>query len=359
MDFTTSEDRQMLAETLRRFLADAWDPETRAEAAYTPPYHLPEVWRGLAEMGVLAALVDPDHGGFGGTGFDLLVLFEEVGRATCPEPLLAALLATRLLTSVDAGDDLEAVLSGTRVAVAFAEPDDPEAVHDVATRAGEADGSWRVTGRKTMVYGGPGSDLLLVTAGSDDGLALLAVDPDDATTHDVGLVDGGGASEVVLDDTPARLLGTGIDAALDAALDAGRVALCAEAVGAMDHLVAMTTDHLAARRQFGRALASFQALRHRAVDMSIEVEQARSITIRAAADLDTAEGPRSVALAKHLVGRAARTVAEEAIQLHGGIGMTWEYPGAHVAKRLVMLDAQLGDSDHQVARVLAMDAVGT
>lgn len=356
MDFTTSDDRQMLAEALRRLLADTWDPETRATAAYTTPYHLPTAWKALAEMGVLAAMVDEDHGGFGGTGLDLLAIFTEVGRATCPEPLLATLLALRLLSSVDAGDDLETVMAGTRAVVAFAEPDDPDAVHDLATTAHGGGGGWRVTGRKSVVHGGPGADLLVVTAMADDVMVLLAVDPSDAAMHDYGLIDGGGASEVVLEDTPARLLGTDVGGALDAALDAGRVALCAEAVGAMDRLVDMTTDHLGARKQFGRPLASFQALQHRVVDLSLEREQARSITIRAAADLDTPAGPRSVALAKHLVGHCARKVAEESIQLHGGIGMTWEYPGAHVAKRLVMLDAQLGDSDHQVQRVVAMDA---
>lgn len=364
MDFTPTDDRQMLAEALRRLLADTWDAETRAVAAYTAPYHLPAAWQALADMGVLAALVDQEHGGFGGTGFDLLTLFTEVGRATCPEPLLASLLAARLLAGVGADDDLAAVLSGTRVAVAFAEPADPEAVHDLATTAMERDGDWQVTGHKSVVLGGPGAELLLVTATTDadagtaDGsVVLLAVDPAQATVHDYALIDGGGASEVVLDDTPARLLGVDVGRALDAALDAGRVALCAEAVGAMDRLAAMTREHLGARRQFGRPLASFQALQHRVVDLSIELEQARSITIRAAADLDTEAGPRTIALAKHLVGRAARMVAEESIQLHGGIGMTWEYPGAHVAKRLVMFDAQLGDADHQVRRVLAMDGV--
>lgn len=354
MDFSTSDDRQMLAESLRRLLTDTWDPETRAAAAYDHPFHLDRAWKGLAEMGVLAALVDVDHGGFGGTGLDLLAMFTEVGAATAPEPLLPALLAARLLTGVGADEDVEALMAGRRIVPALVEPGDPDRFHDVATTATDVDDGWTVTGRKTAVDGGPGAEVLLVTAATDDGLALLAVGAGDATVHDVARIDGGGTSEVMLDAAPARLLGTDIGGALDAALDAGRVALCAEAVGAMQRLVDMTTDHMTSRKQFGRPLSSFQALQHRVVDLSIEVEQARSITIRAAADLDTDAGPRSVALAKHLVGRAAREVAEESIQLHGGIGMTWEYPGAHVAKRLIMLDAQLGDSDHQVRRVVAM-----
>lgn len=354
MDFRTSDDRQMLAESLRRLLGDTWDPETRAVAAYEHPFHLDHAWKGLAEMGVLAALVDVDHGGFGGTGLDLLAVFTEVGAATAPEPLLAALVAARLLAAVGADEDVEALMGGRRIVPALVEPGDPDAVHDVDTTATSGAHGWTVTGRKTAVDGGPGAEVLLVTAATDDGLGLFAVDPAEATVHDVARIDGGGTSEVVLDATPARLLGTDVGDAIDAALDAGRVALCAEAVGAMERLVDMTTDHLTSRKQFGRPLASFQALQHRVVDLEIELEQARSITIRAAADLDTPAGPRSVALAKHLVGRAAREVAEESIQLHGGIGMTWEYPGAHVAKRLVMLDAQLGDSDHQVQRVVAM-----
>lgn len=355
MDFDVTEDRKMLAEALRRLLADAWDPETRARAAYEPPWHLPECWAALGEMGVLAAFVPEEVGGFGGAGHDIVTVFEEVGRTLAPEPLLGALLATRVMAACDDGaDDLAAVLDGQRRPVlAFAEPPDLDVVTDIATKATDRDGDWHLSGRKSMVDGGPGADLLVVTARVDDGLGVFAVAAEDAELVDAGRIDGGGTSEVVLDDVPARLLDVDGDDAVAAALDAGRLALCAEAVGAMDHLVGLTSGYLSERRQFGRPLASFQALQHRVVDLAIELEQARSITILAASSLDTPDRRRHVAMAKHKVGRVARLVAEEAIQLHGGIGMTWEYQGSHYAKRLVMLDAQLGDADRMLEEVMA------
>lgn len=347
MDFTLDEDRQMLAETLRRFLADAWDAERRAgTAAYEAPFHDPDVWRQLCEMGVLGALVDDERGGFGGDGIDVMVMFEEIGRTLAPEPLLGTLMALRLLGSADADEEVAAVMAGeVRPVVAWAEPHDLDAVDEVTTTATHSGDGVVVSGRKSVVYGGPGADRALVTAMLDGTLAVVAVDLEAVDTTDYALIDGGGASELVLDETPGRLLLADAGAAVHAALDAGRLALCAEAVGAMQHLFDMTVAHLTARKQFGRPLAAFQALQHRVVDLSIEVEQARSITILAASSLDGEDSHRNVAMAKHLVGRTARYVAEESIQLHGGIGMTWEYPGAHYAKRLVMMDAQLGDAD--------------
>lgn len=355
MDFTISEDRKMLAETLRRFLADAWDPETRAVAAYEDPFHQPQVWTQLCEMGVLGALVGEDVGGFGGDGLDIMVMFEELGRALAPEPLLGTLMGLRLLVAAGAEEDVTAVMSGERRAVvAWAEPDDLEEVDGISTTANDTDHGLVVTGRKSIVYGGPGADLALVTARRDGILALVAIELSDAEVTDYGLIDGGGASEVVLDGVPARLVMADASAAVHATLDAGRLALCAEAVGAMQRLFDMTVGHLTAREQFGRPLAAFQALQHRVVDLSIELEQARSITILAASSLDEQESRRHVAMAKHLVGRTARLMAEESIQLHGGIGMTWEYPGAHYAKRLVMMDAQLGDADVHLRALVDM-----
>ncbi|HKJ56269.1 MAG TPA: acyl-CoA dehydrogenase [Nitriliruptoraceae bacterium] len=358
MDFTINEDHQMLAETLRRFLADAWDPETRAVAAYEAPFHQPDAWSQLCEMGVLGALVDEEAGGFGGTGLDIMVMFEELGRALAPEPLLGTLLALRLLVAADAGDDVAALMTGERRAVmAWAEPHDLEAVDDIttkATRTGDGD-DVTVSGRKSAVYGGPGADVALVTAMLDGALAVVAVDLADVEVTGYAMIDGGGAAELVMEDAPGRVVMEDASAAVHAALDAGRLALCAEAVGAADRLFDLTLGYLRDRKQFGRPLATFQALQHRVVDLSIELEQARSITILAASSLDGPDSHRHVAMAKHLVGKVARLVAEESIQLHGGIGMTWEYPGAHIAKRLVMLDAQLGDADMHL-RELASSA---
>ncbi len=351
MDFETSDDRRMLADTLARFLAEACPPETRATLAYTEPFHDSEAWAGLAELGVLMAFVPEDKGGLGGGGFDVMTVFEQIGRALSPEPVLPALMAARLLLA--AGMDVEGLMSGeVRYAAATGEPDAPWDVTDIAARAERNADRWTLTGRKSVVYGGNDADRLLIAARTSEGLSLFEVSPENAEVIGYGMIDGGGAAEVILDATPATLLIEGAEDALNDALDHGRLALCAEAVGAMDHVQALTLDYLKTRQQFGRPIGKNQALQHRMVDLMTEIEQARSITILAASRMAKADRARTVAMAKHLVGRIATLVAEEAIQMHGGIAMTWEYPVSHYAKRLVMIDHQLGDTDFHLSRLM-------
>lgn len=349
MQFEQSETRTMLADTLRRWLAENYDISRRNSAAYDAPYHWPEGWRGLAELGVLFALADEHSGGMGGGGFDITTVFQEIGRALCPEPLLGAAMAAPLLKA--AGKPLDDLLSGeTRYAVAIGEIDAPYGLDDLETTARNG----KISGRKSMVYGGGLADVLLVAARNDDGgMGLYEVKTADADVTDFAMIDGGNAAEVMLEETPAILLVKNAKLPLGLALDHGAVALCAEAVGAMETVLAMLIDYLGTRKQFGRRIGDFQVLQHRAVDLGIEIEQARSITILAASRLGEAGGSRTVSMAKNLVGRVARQVSEEAIQMHGGIAMTWEYPVSHYAKRLVMIDAQLGDADWHLERVMA------
>ncbi|APX90784.1 acyl-CoA dehydrogenase [Brevirhabdus pacifica] len=352
MDFDVSEDRRMLADSLNRFLADRYGIEHRNSVAYDAPYHDPDRWSEMVELGVLHALVPEEAGGFGGTGFDITVVFEALGRALNPEPVLAALISARLL--VAAGRDVEDLVTGTsRYAAALSEPDAPYEVEDIATEATADGDGWRLSGRKSVVYGGHLADRFLVSARHGDGIGLFAVNADAARVTPYGMIDGGGAAEVFLDSAPAELLMTDAVAAIGDALDAGALALCAEAVGAMDVTRDTLLDYLRQRKQFGRTIGSFQALQHRAVELAAEIEQARSITILAASRLGGDGGSRTVSMAKNLVGRTARLVSEETIQMHGGIAMTWEYSASHYAKRLVMLDHQLGDTDHHLERVMA------
>lgn len=350
MDFDLTEDRQMLSDTLRRYLAEEYPIAVHNKVAYAAPFHAPDHWAALADLGVIGALVPEAAGGFGGGGFDISVVFEELGRGLCPEPFLAALLAARMLQA--AGEDLSALIAGTtQYALASAEIDAPyDASLGVTEAVPDGDG-WRLTGRKTAVYGGHVAGRFLVIAKAKGGLALFEVAAEAATVVGYGMIDGGGAAELILDDTPGRLLLADAAAALAAAEQAGIVALCAEAVGLMDVSHAMLLDYLRTRTQFGRPIGQFQALQHRAVDMLTEIEQARSITIAAAA-LDGPDPVRMVSMAKSLIGRVARQVAEETVQMHGGIAMTWEAPVSHYVKRLVMLDAQLGDTDWHLARVM-------
>jgi alkylation response protein AidB-like acyl-CoA dehydrogenase len=348
MDFNPTEERRMLADTLGRYLAETCPPERRAKLAYEAPFHDPAAWAGLAEIGTLLALVPEVSGGFGGAGFDIAVVFEALGRGLCPEPVLGALMAARLL--VAAGEDPSALLDGSlRYAVAVGEPDAPWGLDGIVTRA---EGG-RLTGRKSAVYGGNDADRFLVAAQTGKGLGLYEVAAGAAGATGYGMIDGGGAAELFLDAAPARLVLENAGAALADTLDAGALALAAEAVGLMDATMALLTDYLRTRKQFGRTIGSFQALQHRAVDLVGEIEQARSIVIFAASRMGEADQSRSVSMAKHLCGRVARQVAEEAIQMHGGIAMTWEAAVSHYAKRLVMLDHQLGDADFHLERVIA------
>lgn len=341
MDFNQTEERQMVADALTRLLADRLPGERRRAVAYDAPWHDPELWAALVEMGVPAMLAPEARGGFGGAGFDLAAVFEPLGKALCPEPMLGHALGLAALDA--AGQDMPEAVNGThRLALAVSEPDMPYGWADMLTGA---DAEGRLTGRKSVVYGGHAAQSLIVAARGPDGPALYLVEATAAQVIPYGMVDGGGAAEVVLEATPGRVLTVTGGAALEAAECAGIVALSWEAVGVADWLVAATTDYLRTRKQFGRAIGQFQALQHRAVDMAVHARQIRSIAIRAAASLGTPAARRHCAMAKSLVGRAGRAIAEDAIQLHGGIGMTWEADVGHYAKRLVMIDAQLGDAD--------------
>lgn len=351
MNFDMTEDRQMLSETLSRFLAGRYDWETRNRVAYTAPYTDAGLWLELAELGIPGALVPEEQGGFGGTGFDISVVFEALGRALCPEPFLPTLLASRVLGAV--GKDQTGLVDGSiRYAVGISEIDAPYDLGGMITCARANGAGFSLSGRKTAVYGAQVADRILIAALLGGKPAVFEVDPHAAGITPYGMIDGGGAAEVLMDETPAVLLARDAGALLNSVIRAGRLALCAEAVGAMQFAYELLLDYLKTRRQFGVAIGSFQALQHRTVDLLTEIEQARSITIAAADALDGPDGDLKAVMAKNLIGRAARLVAEETIQMSGGIGMTWEYAGSHYSKRLVMIDHQLGDTDHCLEEVM-------
>lgn len=351
MNFDLTEDRQLLSDTLTRYLSDKYRIRKRNDVAYAAPYHDPERWSEMAGIGIAGALVPGSAGGFGGTGFDISVVFEALGRALCPEPFLGALLASRLLLA--AGEDQAAIVDGSEIfAVALGEIDAPYGLDGLSATARRDGSGYRLTGRKSAAYGGNAASVLLVVALLDGRPAVFRVEAAQAHVTGYGMIDGGGACELLLDETPSTLLIADAAQAVEAAVAAGQLALCAEAVGVMSAAYELLLGYLGTRRQFGASIGSFQAIQHRAVDLLTEIEQARSITIAAAAALDTAEGVLKAAMAKNLIGRAARLVAEETLQLHGGIGMTWEYAASHYAKRLVMLDHQLGDTDHCLGVVI-------
>ncbi|MEO0411923.1 MAG: acyl-CoA dehydrogenase family protein [Pseudomonadota bacterium] len=353
MDFNLTDDRRMLSDMLRRFFREDYGIEERNQVAYNAPFHSTNKWAKLAELGILGALVGEDAGGYGGDAFDITVIFEEIGRGLCPEPMLGTLMALKALETIGANAAIEAIISGDKkAALAVYEVDAFSTLDDIQTQATKSGDGWTLNGRKSIIYGGASADVALVAARHGNGIGLFEVTDFSRTAY--AMIDGGGAAEFLLDETPAICLSETAEEPIEAVLDWGRLALCAEAVGAMDWLHATTVDYLKQRVQFGRPIATFQALQHRIVDLGIEIEQARSITILAASEMTTPARAKHVAMAKNLVGRAATLVAEECIQMHGGIGMTWEYAGSHYAKRLVMLDHQLGDKDDHTHRLMEM-----
>ena len=373
MNFEHTEDRRMLADTLNRFVAEQAGIETRNRIAYGEQGRSPALWRQFAELGAIGALFPEADGGFGGAGFDIAVVFECLGRGLVAEPFLGALMVGRALGA--AGSDAQKariaglVEGSTVAALAHDEPGNHYEMSRVATRAERTGPGWVLSGAKAVVLFGDQAELLLVsarTAGALDdeaGISLFLVPGDAAglTRRGYGRIDGGHAAELVFENVqvgPDALLGAegqGL-ATLELAIGHGVLALCAEALGAMDVAKQHTLEYLQTRKQFGKPIGSFQALQHRMADLLLEVEQARSAVINAAAaiDADRLTRERALSAAKYSIGRIATLVAEESIQLHGGIGMTWELPLSHYAKRLVMIDHQLGDEDHHLARYMAL-----
>ncbi len=374
MNFEHTEDRRMLSDMLRRFVAEQYDFATRERNARLPQGYSPDFWRRYAELGAIGALFAEEHGGLGGAGFDITVVFEALGRGLVLEPLLDALMVGSAIARAgnaaqrDALDGL--IAGGITAALAAAEPQSGYALSDVRTRAERSGDGWVLNGAKAVVAAGEHADLFLVsarTAGADDdeagiSLFLVSAGTPGLTARGYGLIDGGRAAELTFEQAalgPDSLLGeAGAGyAVLEHATGRGILALCAEAVGAMDCARDATLEYLRTRRQFGVPIGSFQALQHRMADVLLEIEQARSAVINAAAALDHPDRvtrERALSAAKYTIGRIGTLVAEESIQLHGGIGMTWELPLAHYAKRLVMIDHQLGDEDHHLRRYIAL-----
>lgn len=375
MNFEHTEDRRMLADTLNRYIAEQYGFETRNRIAHSAEGYSPQQWAQFAELGAIGALFSEADGGYGGAGFDIAVVFEALGRGLVVEPLLgSAVLAGSAISH--AGNEqqrtwLDKLIDGSTIAtLAHGEADSLYSLTQVATTARRTDNGWELNGAKAVVPQGEAATLFVVSArtagGVDDaqGLSLFLV-PADApglAVRGQTAVDGGRVATVTLDHVtvPAdALLGTEGAAltTLEHAMGRGLLALCAESLGAMDVARQATLEYLQTRKQFGVPIGSFQALQHRMADVLLEIEQARSAVINAAAAVDGDDRlarEKALSAAKFTIGRVGTLVAEEAIQLHGGIGMTWELPLSHYAKRLVMIDHQLGDEDFHLARYIAL-----
>jgi alkylation response protein AidB-like acyl-CoA dehydrogenase len=376
MNFDLTEERQMLQDTLRRFLRERYSTATRNEILESESGMSADIWAQLAELGVIGALFTEEQGGFGGAGFDIAVVFEELGRAGVVEPMLdTAVLAGGLVA--DLGTDsqkelVEEIIGGAcQMAFAHGEPSSRYDLNRVQTKAKVEGDEIVLNGHKAVVVNAEAADHLVISAresgevGDEKGISLFLVPADTkgVTIQGYALLAGGRAAEVMLDEVrlpaAARLGEEGAAfPAIEARFAAACVAQCAETLGAMETATQLTKDYLMTRKQFGRPIGTFQALAHRMSDLLIEMEQARSAVINAAGHLESPRTEREthVSATKNLIGRIGRLVGEESIQLHGGIAMTQEYELAHISKRIVMADHRFGDVDHHLERFIALAA---
>ena len=370
MNFDLSEEQQLLKDSVERFVNDNYDLDTRQSLSKNPAGFSDTYWQTMAELGWLGVTVPEAQGGFGGNQADTMVLMEAFGQGLVLEPFFAtAVLGTRAVVS-GGNADLQSrllpdVVSGScRLGLAYAEEQSRFDLEDVITRATAQDSGFVITGHKSMVQHGGSADQLVVstrTSGGqrdENGITLFLVDTkaEGVTVDSFPTVDGQQASEVTFEnvfvhaDNMLGELDRGFTLLQDIAID-GILALAAEAVGAMEILYKDTVAYTQEREQFDHSLADFQVLQHRMVDMFMEYEQCKSMLYRATLEVvqNGREAMRTVHALKYMVGKVGTFIGENAVQLHGGMGVTEELRIGHYFKRLLVIDAQFGNSDHHLS----------
>ena len=366
MDFTYTEIQTMLADSVGKFIDNEYDFDTRQAYAGSDKGYSEEVWSTFAELGWTAVPFSEEDGGFGGGPTDVMVLMQSLAPGLVVEPYLAnVILAGGILRRAASPDQkerwLQAIIGGElQATLAFNEPQaryDLASVHTTATPDGD---DWVLNGTKGLVLNGGTADLLIVparTAGAtvdEDGITLFAIDADAAgvSRNAYATVDGLRAAEITLDglragaDAVVGEVGKGFGA-LDATIDDATLAVCAEAVGIMYVLKDKTVEYSKNRKQFGVPIGSFQELQHRMVDMLMACEQAQSLLMWSVMKRD-AEGDhckRAVSSIKYLIGTEGKKLGEDAVQIHGGMGVTWDLDVAHYFKRLTTICTLFGNAD--------------
>ena len=353
MDFQFSEEQVLLRDTTREMLSRKYDPETRLKTIDSELGWSRDVWKQLAEVGVLGLGFDEDAGG----QIEVLAVLTEVGRRLAPEPVLHAALGPGALIAEVGSEQqqglLDEVAAGERLlAFAHLEPGMRLPTAAVSTKAVREGDSWTLSGSKNPVLAGDSADTLIVSAQlPDGGTGLFLVDGAAAQRTPYRTFDGQRAAQIDFDSVAAEPLGEAADAseAITRALVRISSGLCAEALGAMEEALRLTSEYLTQRKQFGVTLSKFQTLTQRAADMYVSLELARSMTFYAAMSVaDENLDPTIAARAKLQIGRSGRHIAQESIQLHGGIGVTAEYPISHYAARLTAIDHTLGSASDQL-----------
>lgn len=371
MDFDLTEEQRMLADSVDRLMAERYSFEHRNSYLAEVVGWSREMWNSYAELGLLGLPFAADDGGLGGGPVDTMIVMEAIGRALVLEPYFATIILAggcvraganqtqraQLVPAIAAGELL--------VSLAHSEPQARYELANVRTRAHREGDAWVLNGSKRFVLHGDTADKLIVSARvrgeprDRDGLALFLIDAQSSGVTRRGYLtqDRLRAADVQFSNVrvhDAQLIGEAGTALpiIEQASDQAIAASCAEAVGVMAKAHELTVDHLKTRKQFGVSIGSFQALQHRAVDMLVMVEQARSMALFAtmmAQEPDPIERGKAMSAAKIQIGKSARFVGEQAVQLHGGIGVTEECHAGHYFRRLSMIELMLGDTDHHLA----------
>jgi alkylation response protein AidB-like acyl-CoA dehydrogenase len=372
MDLSYNETQGMLRETLARFLADTYDFESRKKMLSRPEGRDPGIWKAIAtELGLTCAPFAEEHGGMGGGAIENMIMMEEFGKVIAIEPWLQTVVigggALKHAGGALAEATIPAIIGGDCViAFAYAEPQGRYNLADIGTTA-KADGAgYVVNGHKGVVYAAPWATHLLVTARTGGGrrdragveLFLIEANRPGITRRDYPTVDGFMASEVYFENVAIpgeALLNGGIDL-IERVVDEATMAVCAEASGIARTMVNHTVEYTKQRKQFGQPISKFQVLQHRMSDMFVEAEQVSSMALMGTLKLDEAADARkaAVSMAKAKVGRSLKAVGQNAIQTHGGIGITMELAIGHYFKRGTMIEGQFGSIDHHLERFEAL-----
>ena len=396
MDFELNEEQQLLADSVRKYLASAYGFEARKKIIASTAGFSQPAWTMLSEMGLTAIPFAASAGGFGGGAVDMMAALEAFGEALVVEPLLDHIaLASRLIahtgTPAQRAEVLPALMDGSRKATfAYLERGRRYALDAATTKAAKSATGWTLSGEKIVVMGAPLADVFVVSAKTASGTGLFLVDSETpgVRVNVYRTVDGQRAGDVTFSNVALNgdaklgadaMLGTGLGtdlgnegnslAAIEEAIDFATALLCCEAVGAMKYACDATLDYLKTRKQFGAPIGAFQALQHRMVDMFMAAEQSRSMAMMVACKVDAAANAsnmselgdaaviaarkKAVSSAKVFIADAARLVSQESVQLHGGMGMTEELKISHTFRRLTVLAQRFGDADHHLARYAA------
>lgn len=367
MDFSFTEEQSLLQDSVQRFVQNSYEFETRQKLVKTEEGFSRDNWSSFAELGWLALPFAEESGGFGGTAVETMIMMEEFGKGLVVEPYVTTVIMAGSI--IEAGGStaqkegvLAEIMAGTKLAaVAYVEPQARFNLADVTTSAVASDDGYTLNGFKGVVLGGPSADVLVVPARTwgeqrdRDGVTLFLVDAsaEGISRRDYPTIDGGRASEVTINNVSVGAgdmlgeAGAGLEL-LEVGINNGILAVCAEAVGAMEVLYKTTVEYCKTREQFGQPIGKFQVLQHRMVDMFMEHEQAKSLLYMAAIRMsedDDVAARKAISALKVQVGKGGRFVGQNAIQLHGGMGMTDELNVGHYFKRITAVETLFGNAD--------------